>query len=82
MFLFQISFPKKKNQDIVYPRQLIMYLCRTLTDVALSLIGKKLGNRDHSTIIYGYEKIQHEIEENEKTKSDVEILRKNHSVLK
>ncbi len=67
---------KKKSQDIVYPRQLIMYLCRTLTDVALSLIGKKLGNRDHTTIIHGYEKIQREIEENDKIRNDVEILKK------
>ena len=67
---------KKKSQDIVYPRQIIMYLCRTLTDVALSLIGKKLGNRDHTTIIHGYEKIQRELEENEKVHSDVEILKK------
>jgi len=67
---------KKKSQDIVYPRQLIMYLCRTLTDVALSLIGKKLGNRDHTTVIHGYEKIQMEIERNEKVRNDVEILKK------
>ena len=67
---------KKRSQDIVYPRQLIMYLCRTLTDVALSLIGKNLGNRDHTTIIHGYEKIQKEIEENDKVRSDVEILKK------
>lgn len=67
---------KKKSQDIVYPRQIIMYLCRTLTDVALSLIGRKLGNRDHTTIIYGYEKIQREVEENEKVRNDIEILKK------
>ncbi len=67
---------KKKSQDIVYPRQIIMYLCRTLTDVALSLIGKKLGNRDHTTIIHGYEKIQREMEDNEKVRNDVEILKK------
>lgn len=67
---------KKKNQEIVYPRQLCMYLCRTLTDVALTLIGKKLGNRDHTTIIYGYEKIQREIDKNEKVRNDVEILKK------
>ena len=67
---------KKKSQDIVYPRQIIMYLCRTLTDVALSLIGKKLGNRDHTTIIHGYEKIQRELEESEKVQNDVEILKK------
>ena len=67
---------KKKSQDIVYPRQLAMYLCRTLTDVALSLIGKKLGGRDHTTVIHGYEKIQREVDNNEKVRSDVEILKK------
>ena len=67
---------KKKSQDIVYPRQLIMYLCRTLTDVALSVIGKKIGNRDHTTVIHGYEKIQKEMEKNEKVKKDLEILKK------
>lgn len=67
---------KKKSADVVYPRHLIMYLCRVLTDVALSLIGKKLGNRDHTTIIHGYEKIQNEIKDVEKTRNDVEILKK------
>lgn len=67
---------KKKNQEIVYPRQMCMYLCRTLTDVALTLIGKKLGNRDHTTVIHGYDKIQKEIDENEKVRNDIEILKK------
>ena len=67
---------KKKSADIVYPRQLAMYLCRTLTDAALSLIGKKLGNRDHTTVLHGYEKIQSEIDNNENTKNDIEILKK------
>lgn len=67
---------KKKSQDIVYPRQLAMYLCRTLTDAALSLIGKKLGNRDHTTVIHGYEKIQREVDINDRVKTDVEILKK------
>ena len=49
-----------------------MYLCRTLTDVALSVIGKKIGNRDHTTVIHGYEKIQKEMEKNEKVKKDLE----------
>ena len=67
---------KKKSRDIVYPRQLCMYLSRTLTDAAQSLIGKKLGNRDHTTVIHGYEKIQSDIDKNEKVKNDVEILKK------
>ena len=53
-----------------------MYLCRTLTDAALSLIGKKLGNRDHTTVLHGYEKIQSEIDSNDKVKNDIDILKK------
>ena len=56
-----------------------MYLSRTLTDAAQSLIGKKLGNRDHTTVIHGYEKIQSDIDKNEKIKNDVEILKKKRS---
>ena len=67
---------RKKSRDIVYPRHLCMYLSRTLTDAAQSLIGKKLGNRDHTTVIHGYEKIQSDIDKNEKIKNDVEILKK------
>ncbi|MCF0229922.1 MAG: chromosomal replication initiator protein DnaA [Parasporobacterium sp.] len=67
---------KKKSSDVVYPRQLAMYLCRTLTDAALSLIGKKLGNRDHTTVLHGYEKIQNDMDINEKIRNDVDILKK------
>ena len=67
---------KKKSQDIVYPRQLCMYLCRSLTDVALTVIGRKLGNRDHSTVLYGCDKIGRELENNERVQKDIEILKK------
>ena len=67
---------RKKSSDIVYPRQICMYLCRTMTDAALSLIGKKLGNRDHTTVLHGYEKIQSDIDMNETVKNDIETLKK------
>jgi len=67
---------KKKSRDVVYPRQLCMYLCRTMTDAAQTLIGKKLGNRDHTTVIHGYERIQSDMDKYEKVRSDVEILKK------
>src|SRR5574344_833956 len=47
---------KKKSQDIVVPRQISMYLCRTLTDDSLSSIGALLGKRDHTTVIHGHDK--------------------------
>ncbi len=67
---------KKKNKEIVFPRQISMYLCRALTDVSQDSIGSLLGGRDHTTIIYGVEKIQKEIEKNEDTKKIVNIIKK------
>ena len=54
---------KRRTQDINTPRQIAIYLTRTLTDYSLPMIGKFFGGRDHSTIIYAYEKIKKEQEE-------------------
>lgn len=51
-----------RKRSVAYPRQMAMYLARTETDASLPLIGEKLGNRDHTTILYGYEKIAAMIE--------------------
>ena len=66
----------KRSKDIVYPRQVVMYLCRTLTDVSYGVIGKSLGKRDHTTVLHGYEKIQNLIETDPKVKKDIEELKK------
>jgi chromosomal replication initiator protein len=42
---------------IAFPRQVVMYLARLETDASLPQIGSKLGNRDHTTIMYGHDKI-------------------------
>lgn len=47
---------------VAFPRQIAMYLARTETDASLPQIGAKLGNRDHTTIMYGHEKIASLIE--------------------
>ena len=46
-----------RSRTIAFPRQMIMYLARTETDDSLPQIGTRLGNRDHTTVLYGYEKI-------------------------
>lgn len=46
-----------RKKGIAYPRQMAMYLARTETNASLPQIGEKLGNRDHTTVLYGYEKI-------------------------
>ncbi len=66
----------KRNTEIVYPRQIAMYLCSNLTDVGLKKIGDLLGNRDHSTVLHGSKKIAAEIKKSETTRNTVEILKK------
>ena len=51
---------KQRSKDIARARQVVMYLTRELTDLPLSLIGKKIGNRDHATVIHGHNKIHSE----------------------
>lgn len=67
---------KKKSQDIVIPRQIAMYLCRTLTEESLSSIGSMLGKRDHTTVIHGHDKIRDEILVNEQLRNTIEVLKK------
>ena len=67
---------KKRNKEIVYPRQIAMYLCRTMTGTPLQGIGKYLGDRDHTTIIHGAEKITADMEKNESLRNTLEVLKK------
>jgi len=53
----------KRNQNIVYPRQVAMYLSRELTDSSLPKIGKEFGGRDHTTVIHATSKIARLIRE-------------------
>lgn len=46
-----------RKRSVAFPRQMAMYLARTETDASFPQIGEKLGNRDHTTILYGYEKV-------------------------
>ena len=67
---------KKRNSEFVLPRQVVMYLCRTLTATSLSQIGKILGKKDHTTIIHGIKKISDEITTNEELRNNIEIIKK------
>lgn len=66
----------KRNSKVVFPRQIVMYLCRHMTEVTLKNIGKVLGGRDHTTIMNGINKIEAELETSESTKEIIDILQK------
>jgi chromosomal replication initiator protein len=53
----------RRSQNIVYPRQVAMYLSRELTDSSLPKIGKEFGGRDHTTVIHATSKIARLIKE-------------------
>lgn len=65
---------KKRNSEFVLPRQIVMYLCRELTDTSYMNIGKLLGKKDHTTIIHGVNKITAEMQTNEELKNKVDII--------
>ena len=77
---FQISLDqmisKNRSNNIAKPRQIAMYLCKTMTDIPLDSIGSLLGGRDHSTIIHGINKIGEEYESNEQTRNLIETIKK------
>ena len=66
----------KRNADLATARQIVMYLCRNMTDVPLKSIGFLLGGKNHSTIKHGVEKIEKEIKENETLNNTVDIIKK------
>jgi len=66
----------KRSNDIVYPRQIAMYLCREVAGMSFPKIGNEFGKRDHSTVMHGYNKIEKELLENNNTKLIVESVKK------
>ena len=66
----------KRSKNIVYPRHIAMYLCCEMTPDSLVGIGECFGNRDHSTVIYGRDRILEELGSDEQLRRTLEILRK------
>ena len=64
----------KRNKELVYPRQVIMYLCRSMTGATYKEIASLLGGRDHSTIMHGERTITDLIEKDESTRRTIETI--------
>ena len=75
--LKELTGPQRSN-DIAFPRQIAMYLCRTLTNESYPRIGEAFGKKDHTTVMYGYKKIEEDIKQNptSNTKLIVESVKK------
>ena len=65
----------KRSNDITFPRQIAMYLCRTVANMSLPQIGRDFGKRDHTTVMHACNKIEKETKENSNTKLIVESVK-------
>ena len=66
----------KRSNDIAYPRQIAMFLCRDLANMPFTKIGNTFGKRDHTTVMHACSKIESEIKSNSNTKQIVESVKK------
>ena len=66
---------KKKTAEIALARQAAMYLCCEMTDYSLDNIGKALGGKDHTTVMYGRNKIAEMIKKDEDLNNKIEIIK-------
>ncbi len=82
---FQISVEdirsKKRSSNISFPRQIAIYLCRTMTSESFPKIGIEFGGKDHTTIMYSVEKIEKEIKVNKDLANIIEKLKKDIGVV-
>ena len=65
----------KRSNEIAYPRQLAMYLCRELAKMQYKAIGVSFGNRDHSTVMHACTKIQKDIKRDTTVRSHVDSVK-------
>jgi chromosomal replication initiator protein len=65
-----------RSQNIVYPRQIAMYLCRYYTKTSLTEVAALFGKKDHTTVMSAVQKIENELKSNESTRNTIEIIKK------
>lgn len=66
---------QRRKKEIVAPRMVAMYLARDMTGLSLSQIGKDIGNKDHSSVLYACEKIEKEMKKDPSLRLGVENLK-------
>jgi chromosomal replication initiator protein len=65
---------KKRSQDIAIARQLVMYLCRELTDKSLQSIGEIVGGKDHATVHNGVKRIEEKVKDDPQFSAMVQVI--------
>jgi len=66
---------KRRTKELVYPRQIIMYLLRNELGFSYPRIGKELGGKDHTTIMHGVEKIKKELIRSQQLQREMSLIK-------
>jgi chromosomal replication initiator protein len=66
---------RSRKKELVYPRQITMYLIREELSGSYPYIGEKIGGRDHTTVMYACQKINKEIENNESLQQEINLIK-------
>lgn len=78
---FQISVDdlkgRKRSSNIAFPRQIAMYLSRTLLNASFEQIGLEFGGKDHTTVMHSCEKIRNEVNSNKEIYNSIEKIKEN-----
>jgi len=67
---------QRRHRSVVWPRQIGMYLAKQLTARSLPEIGRRFGNRDHTTVLHAIRKIEGQLDGNSRLKDELEELKK------
>lgn len=67
---------QRRHRSVVWPRQIGMYLAKQLTSRSLPEIGRRFGDRDHTTVLHAIRKVDKELEGNTKLRDELEDLKK------
>lgn len=68
-------YEKTRRKEVVKPRQIIMYILREDFQISYPAIGKKMGGRDHTTVIHSCEKVKNEIKNNQELEEEITQVR-------
>ena len=64
----------RRSSEVVFPRQIAMYLCKNVAQISYPKIGQAFGKRDHSTVMHACEKIETDIKEKPNVKQIVDTV--------
>jgi chromosomal replication initiator protein len=66
----------RRSRDVVRPRQIAMYLAKSLTSRSLPEIGRRFGGRDHTTVLHSVRKVEQMMKDDADLTQEIELLKR------